>query len=422
MYIIKTIINASKLSLRLRRVLMKNFIFISPHFPQSYWRFCLALKNNGFNVLGIGDAPYNELSDECKYALTEYYCCQDMENIENEKRAVEYFKNKYGPIDFLESNNEYWLEKDALLRTEFGIPNGPDSEFIKRYKFKSLQKEYYKKAGLKTARFEMISDPEAAKKFIELVGYPVFIKPDNGVGAQDTYKISNEADLAEFFAKKDAKKAYIMEEYIDGTIVSFDGVTNSKSEPLFYTSNVFMNDNSQIVHESLDDMYYCIPQKLVPEDLVDAGKRTLLAFNTKNRFFHLEFFRLNKDHPYLGKAGTIVPLEVNMRPGGGYTPDLINFANSINCYNVYAYSIAYDENREPSDYETYYACACSRRDIFKYVHTLNEILEKYRNSVCFYGTYPLAIRDDMGDSFVFAKFKTLDELFEFDNFVREKAE
>ena len=99
-----------------------------------------------------------------------------------------------------------------------------------------------------------------------------------------------------------------------------------------------------------------------------------------------------------------------------------NFANSINCYNVYAYSIAYDENREPSDYETYYACACSRRDIFKYVHTLNEILEKYRNSVCFYGTYPLAIRDDMGDSFVFAKFKTLDELFEFDNFVREKAE
>ena len=59
---------------------MKNFIFISPHFPSSYWRFCLALKNNGFNVLGIGDAPYNELSEECKYALTEYYCCHDMEN------------------------------------------------------------------------------------------------------------------------------------------------------------------------------------------------------------------------------------------------------------------------------------------------------------------------------------------------------
>ena len=26
---------------------------------------------------------------------------------------------KYGPIDWLESNNEYWLEQDAKLRTDF---------------------------------------------------------------------------------------------------------------------------------------------------------------------------------------------------------------------------------------------------------------------------------------------------------------
>ena len=52
---------------------MRNFIFISPHFPDSYWKWCLALKNKGFNVLGIGDAPYNEIPEECKYSLTEYY-------------------------------------------------------------------------------------------------------------------------------------------------------------------------------------------------------------------------------------------------------------------------------------------------------------------------------------------------------------
>ena len=169
---------------------MKNFIFISPHFPSSYWRFCLALKNNGFNVLGIGDAPYNELSEECKYALTEYYCCHDMENYENEKKAVEYFKEKYGFIDYLESNNEYWLEKDAMLRTDFNIPNGPDIEFVKRYKSKALQKQYYEKAGLKTARYILVNDIDSAKKFIDTVNYPVFAKPDNGVGAQDTFKIN----------------------------------------------------------------------------------------------------------------------------------------------------------------------------------------------------------------------------------------
>ncbi len=397
---------------------MKNFIFISPHFPQSYWRFCLALKNNGFNVLGIGDAPYNELSDECKYALTEYYCCQDMDNFENEKKAVTYFKDKYGRIDFIESNNEYWLEKDAELRSLFGVNTGPNKEFIKRYKFKSIQKEYYKKAGLKFARYELTSNKEKAIEFINLVGYPVFIKPDNGVGAQDTFKIDNLEDLNNFFNKKDPNKPYIMEEFVDGQIVSFDGVTNSKSEPLFYTSNVFMVDNAELVNGLMDDMYYCVPMEKVPQDLVEAGLKSLKAFEVKNRFFHLEFFRLRKDHPYLGKAGTIVPLEANMRPAGGYTPDLINFANSLNCYNIYADSMAFNKRRDETVYETYYACASARRDALDYVHSLEEILKIYKNNVCYYGIYPEVLRDDMGDSFVFAKFKTLEELFKFDEFVR----
>lgn len=397
---------------------MKNFVFISPHFPQSYWRFCLALKNNGFNVLGIGDAPYNEISDECKYALTEYYCCQDMDNFENEKKAVAYFRDKYGKIDYLESNNEYWLERDAELRSIFGITTGPNKEFIKRYKFKSIQKEYYKKAGLKFARYELVTTIEKAKEFIKTVGYPVFIKPDNGVGAQDTYKIEKEEDLINFFNKKEKDKPYIMEEFVDGLIVSFDGVTNSKSEPLFYTSNVFVVDNAELVNGLIDDMYYCVPMDKVPLDLVEAGKKSLKVFEAKNRFFHLEFFRLKKDHPYLGKAGTIIPLEANMRPAGGYTPDLINFANSINCYNIYADSIAFDENREDDTHEKYYACASARRDTIIYEHTLMDVLLKYKNNVCYYGIYPEVLRDDMGDSFIFAKFKTVEELIEFDRFVR----
>ena len=32
---------------------MKNFVFISPNFPLTYWRFCRELRNNGMRVLGI---------------------------------------------------------------------------------------------------------------------------------------------------------------------------------------------------------------------------------------------------------------------------------------------------------------------------------------------------------------------------------
>ena len=42
----------------------------------------------------------------------------DMEDYGQMFRAVAFFSFKYGKIDWLESNNEYWLEQDARLRTD----------------------------------------------------------------------------------------------------------------------------------------------------------------------------------------------------------------------------------------------------------------------------------------------------------------
>ena len=96
-----------------------NFVFISPHFPENYWNFCDRLRANGVNVLGIGDAPYETLPALLKSALTEYYRVDSMADYDAMVRAMGYFTFKYGKIDWLESNNEYWLERDAMLRTAF---------------------------------------------------------------------------------------------------------------------------------------------------------------------------------------------------------------------------------------------------------------------------------------------------------------
>ena len=90
-----------------------NFIFISPDFPKSYYNFCRELKNLGINVLGISQNSYYSLSNELKESLTDFYQVNNMEWYDDVYRAVAYFASKYGKIDYIESNNEYWLELEV---------------------------------------------------------------------------------------------------------------------------------------------------------------------------------------------------------------------------------------------------------------------------------------------------------------------
>ena len=87
---------------------MKNFVFISPAFPGNYENFCVALKKDGVNVLGIGDTPYDALSQKLKSALTEYYKVDNMENYDEMFRAVAFLSFHHGKIDWLESNSTGW--------------------------------------------------------------------------------------------------------------------------------------------------------------------------------------------------------------------------------------------------------------------------------------------------------------------------
>ena len=396
-----------------------NFRFISPHFPKTYWNFCDRLRCNGVNVLGIGDAPFDEIPYELKDCLTEYYRVDNLGNYDEMVRAVGYFTFHYGKIDWLESNNEYWLEMDAQLRTDFNITTGAQNDFIERIKFKSKMKESYRAAGVPVARHHMVCTIDAARAFIRTVGYPVIVKPDNGCGAEATYKLKNEDDLQNFFAHLPAIP-YIMEEYINGTIVSFDGVADSHCVPLFYTSNVFPTPLLDIVSQKGDLAYWT--QKSVPAALKDVGFRTIKAFGAKSRFFHCEFFQLNEDKPGLGKKGDYVALEVNMRPAGGYTPDMINFANSVDCYQIWADMVCYDEVRHLDlNGPKYYCVYASRRDCHSYKHSHEQILARYGSRLKMCDELPLALRLDMGDRMYTANVRTSVERDAFIRYVQQRA-
>ena len=392
---------------------MKNFIFISPNFPTNYWQFCRELKNNGLNVLGIGDQPYDELAPQLKDSLNEYYKVGSLENYDEVYRAVAFLIFKHGPIDWLESNNEYWLERDAMLRTAFHITSGFQEEDIPRIRYKSGMKEFYAKAGIPTARYHLVDDLENCLAFIKEVGYPVVVKPDNGVGAALTYKLTCDGDLRDFLAARPEGVPYIMEEFIYAEINSYDAIIDSNGQPMFETGNVTPTSLMDVVNQGDNSIYYIL--KELPRDTRKAGRDTVKAFGVKSRFIHFEFFRLTRDQEGLGKKGQIVALEVNMRPSGGFTPDMINFAHSTNVYKIWADMIAFDRSTMPEGEHAYCAYA-GRRDGKDFALSHQEILEKYAANLRMVDRIPDVLSGAMGNQMYMATFPTKKEM---DGFYRE---
>ncbi len=389
---------------------MKNLVFISPNFPTNYWMFCKELKNNGINVLGIGDQPYDELNPNLKDSLNEYYKVSSLENDDEVYRAIAFFIFKYGRIDWLESNNEYWLERDARFRTDFNITSGFQTSDIPRIKYKSKMKEYYQKAGLAVARYYIVETLEGCKEFANKVGYPVVAKPDNGVGASDTHKIENEEQMNEFFEKKWEGITYIMEEFVNAEVNSYDAIIDSNGEPMFETGNVTPGSIMDIVNNNDNSIYYIL--KDLPEDTRAAGRATVKSFGVKSRFVHFEFFRLLQDQEGLGKKGDIMALEVNMRPSGGFTPDMINFAHSTDVYKIWADMIAFDRSTMPVGEHAYCAFA-GLRDGKNFAMSYEDIMEKYGYQMKMVDRIPDVLSGAMGNQMYVATFPTEEDMKNF---------
>lgn len=394
---------------------MVNFVFISPNFPEKYWQFCDELQKNGVRVLGIGDTPAESISQELRNSLCEYFYVQDLADYDMMYRAVGYYAWKYGKIDWIESNNEFWLESDARLRTDFNVCSGIKLDKIASIKEKSEMKKYYAQGGIRTARQIKASEGiEAVKAFSIDAGYPLFAKPDVGVGAGGAHKIADERELEAFFVNTSHVDDYVIEEYVTGDICTYDAVVNSKGEPLVESMCVCPPSIADIVNNNLESTYYV--EKKMSENLRFWGRRTVKAFGVTSRFVHLEFFRLNKAHRGLGEPGDFVALEVNMRPGGGFTPDMINYAHNISMFKIWADMVAFDRRTTPHPDDDYYCVYVGRRDNVTYALDSEAVKQKYADAIMMTPRISPALTPAMGDYAYIARFR---EDYERDAFLDE---
>lgn len=186
-----------------------NYIVISPYYPQNFQQFTIELANQGINVLGIGQEPYDQLDQPLKNALTEYFRVENLENLDEVKRAVAFLFYKHGPIDRIESHNEYWLEQDAQLREQFNV-FGAKPKDLKKTKFKSEMKKLFKKAGVPVVPGQVVKTLSGVDLAVNKLGLPLIAKPDNGVGAAATFKLETKEGVEHFKSEWDQETVYFL--------------------------------------------------------------------------------------------------------------------------------------------------------------------------------------------------------------------
>ena len=344
-----------------------NVVFLSPHFPPNMHLFPVRLREIGATVLGIADASYESLRPELRDALTEYYRVGNLHDIGELIRALGYFTHRYGKIDRIESLNEYWLETDARLRTEFNIP-GLRVQQMDRIKRKSAMKRVFERAGVPVATGRVCRSPRAVRQFVEEVGYPIIAKPDIGVGAARTYRIENDDDLSAYLADQ-PRVDYILEECLEGQLLTYDGLVDRRGEVVFASSLVYGIPVLDAVRGG--DMHYWIDREIAP-DLDEIGRRIVRAFDLRERPFHFEFFRL--------EDGTLAALEVNMRQPGGLTVDMWNWANDIDFYRAWA-EVVVRGTTTVATTRPWYCLWAGRKTGRPYVLTHEQVLERFGRSI-----------------------------------------
>jgi hypothetical protein len=386
-----------------------DLLYISPEFPPNYANFILKLNQMNVNVWGIGEADFYSMPEYLRSAL-KWYVRAGLNSYADVEKALEKLisvKTSFGgapTFDFIESHNEQWLRLEAVINEKLGIEGilPPDLDRLKK---KSVMKKLFKESGLPVARGERINDYAQGLQLADILGYPLILKPDEGVGAAGIHKVVDETQLRRVLSETTSD--LVMEEFIDAQIVTYDGLADGNGRICFENSLIYGEGVLEYVLGK-DTFFYV--SRHIPGKLSQVGKRLTKLFKIRRKFFHFEFFKVGDDY---------MPIEINCRPPGGAILDMMNYSVDDDLYAAYAQVIAYGEASVASE-KKYFCCYLGRRDKH-YMKSHSSILDRFGHCLVEYAENPLIFQKAMGKYRYILRSVSESEIREMADFILRKT-
>lgn len=314
-------------------------VFVAPFFMDTTLRFVRAVAELPGVQLGlVAQEPKDKVPADLRRSLAGYVQVDDALSPSHIRQGVELLSQKLGKPKRLLGTLEHIQVQLAEVRDMLGIP-GLRTEQAHNFRDKARMKDALRAAGLPCARHREILKPDDAHDFVAQIGFPIVIKPREGVGAAVTFRVDTAEELEDALRiiQPSPDRAAVAEEFITGDEHSFE-VVSVGGKPVWHSLTRYDPPPLDVLRNPWIQWTVLLPREIdSPEwDAVRAvGFKALKALGMSTGISHMEWFRR--------KDGTVAISEIAARPPGAQIMTLNTFAHDADLYKAWARLVVFDK-------------------------------------------------------------------------------
>jgi biotin carboxylase len=172
-----------------------HLVFIAPRFLENTNRYVSAFaKLDGLTLSVVSQDPERALPRGLRARVAGHYRVDNVLDEAQLARAIRGIERGVGSVDRVCGALEQLQMPMAEARDALGI-EGVSAAVARNFRDKDRMKDVLRAHNLPVARSGLVHSSQALAQFIELVGYPVIVKPQAGLGARATFRLQSRDDL-----------------------------------------------------------------------------------------------------------------------------------------------------------------------------------------------------------------------------------
>jgi D-alanine-D-alanine ligase-like ATP-grasp enzyme len=317
--------------------------FVAPYLLEATARFVLsAARLPGVRLGLVTTEPAQNLSAELREALAGHWQVADALDPQQIADAVRGLRGQLGEVERLIGALEQLQVPLAEVREALGIP-GMVADTARNVRDKSRMKSVLRRAGIPCARHQLVTRTEEATSFLAEVGLPMVAKPPAGAGAQATYRLDTDEDLASWLraAQADPAEVWLLEEFLTGREHTFDSVT-VEGDTLWASISDYRPPPLEVLRTPWVQWTVVLPRAIDGaeyDSIKQIGPAALRALGVQTAFTHLEWFAR--------PDGSAAVSEVGARPPGAQLASMIGFSHDVDFYSMWAELMLLDTFNPP---------------------------------------------------------------------------